>query len=67
MGHWEGATLVVDTTNFREETNFRGASKNFHLVERFTRVADDKSASSHSVAPDRENSVGGDVGPNELS
>src|SRR5207253_8686667 len=22
-GHWEGATLVVDTTNFREPTNFR--------------------------------------------
>ena len=40
-GHWEGATLVVDTTNFREPTNFRGASANFHLVERFTRVAAD--------------------------
>ena len=40
-GHWEGNTLVVDTTNFRDETNFRGASANFHLVERFTRVAAD--------------------------
>jgi len=23
-GHWEGDTLVVDSTNFNEETNFRG-------------------------------------------
>jgi hypothetical protein len=36
-GHWEGNTLVVDTTNFTEETNFRGSSKNLHIVERFTR------------------------------
>jgi len=37
-GRWEGHTLVVDTRNFRDETNFRGASRNVHLVERFTRV-----------------------------
>jgi hypothetical protein len=36
-GHWEGDTLVVDTTNFSEKTNFRGASENLHVVERFTR------------------------------
>ena len=23
-GHWEGETLVVDTTNFTDKTNFRG-------------------------------------------
>jgi len=40
-GRWEGNTLVVDTTNFGDETNFRGASRNLHLVERFTRVAPD--------------------------
>jgi hypothetical protein len=40
-GRWEGNTLVVDTTNFGEETNFRGASASLHLVERFTRVAAD--------------------------
>ena len=40
-GHWEGNTLVVDTTNFRDETNFRGASRNVHVVERFTRVGAD--------------------------
>jgi hypothetical protein len=37
-GHWEGNTLVVDTTNFTDKTNFRGAGENLHLVERFTRT-----------------------------
>jgi len=36
-GHWEGNTLVVDTTNFTDKTRFRGASENLHLIERFTR------------------------------
>jgi hypothetical protein len=38
IGHWEGDTLVVDTTNFSQDAGFRGASRNLHLVERFTRV-----------------------------
>jgi hypothetical protein len=37
-GHWEGNTLVVDTTNFTDKTRFRGADEKMHLVERFTRV-----------------------------
>ena len=37
-GHWEGDTLVVDTTNFSEKTKFRGSTEKMHLVERFTRV-----------------------------
>ena len=37
-GHWKGETLVVDTTNFTDKTNFRGSGQNMHLVERFTRV-----------------------------
>src|SRR6516162_5900790 len=41
VGHWEGDTLVVDTTNFTNLTAFRGSSENLHLVERFTRTADD--------------------------
>jgi len=41
VGHWEGNTLVVDTTNFTSLTAFRGSSENLHLVERFTRAADD--------------------------
>jgi hypothetical protein len=37
-GRWEGDTLVVDTINFTDRTNFRGSGKNLHLVERFTRI-----------------------------
>jgi hypothetical protein len=38
IGHWDGDTLVVDTTNFSDRTNFRGSGENLHLVERFRRV-----------------------------
>ena len=38
MATGEGKTLVVETTNFLRETNFRGSSQNLFLVERFTRV-----------------------------
>ena len=41
IGRWDGDTLVVDTTNFGIEGGFRGASKNLHLVERFTRMGPD--------------------------
>jgi len=37
-GHWDGDTLVIDTTNFTDRTNFRGAGANLHLIERITRV-----------------------------
>jgi len=37
VGHWEGDTLVVDTTNFTDKTRFRGSSENLHVVERFSR------------------------------
>ncbi|HZR25602.1 MAG TPA: hypothetical protein VFA59_18540 [Vicinamibacterales bacterium] len=37
-GHWEGDTLVVDSTNFSDKSNFRGASVNLHLIERFTLI-----------------------------
>ena len=40
-GHWEGDTLVVDTTNFTDKTAFRGSDWNLHLIERFTRVDPD--------------------------
>ena len=40
-GHWEANTLVVDTTNFTDKTNFRGSGVNMHLIERFTRSAPD--------------------------
>jgi hypothetical protein len=50
-GHWEGDTLVVDSTNFTDQTNFRPvpatgrqdvfASRGLHVVERFTRTDPD--------------------------
>ena len=40
-GHWEGDTLVVDTTNFTDKTHYRGADENLHLIERFRRVDPD--------------------------
>ena len=37
-GHWEGDTLVIETTNFTDKTAFRGSSPNMRLVEKFRRV-----------------------------
>ena len=61
-GHWEGDTLVVDTTNFTDRTAFRGSSENLHVVERFRRVdpdtilyqftLDDPSTWAHSWSAD---------------
>jgi hypothetical protein len=41
-GRWDGDTLVVDTANFRSETNFLGAGANMHLTERFRLVSSDE-------------------------
>ena len=41
VGHWEGDTLVVDTTNFNDKTHVRGSDQNLHVVERFTRTGPD--------------------------
>jgi len=35
-GHWEGDTLVVETTNFNDVTQFRGSSSVMKVTERFT-------------------------------
>jgi hypothetical protein len=48
-GHWEGKTLVVETTNFTGKTNFEtttqphipNTSEALRIVERFTRIAAD--------------------------
>ena len=37
-GRWEGDTLVVETNNFDRWLPLVGASREAHLVERFTRV-----------------------------
>ena len=40
-GHWDGDTLVVETTNFLRETSFSAGQtdQHLHLTERFTRVS----------------------------
>ena len=48
-GHWEGGTLVVDTTNFTDKTSSFSPSamvalasgEHLHLTERFTRMGPD--------------------------
>ena len=40
IGHWEGDTLVVETTNFTDKTRFRGSGENLKVTERFTRADD---------------------------
>jgi len=39
IGHYEGDTLVVETTNLPEQQNFFGSWKNLKVIERFTRVS----------------------------
>jgi len=42
-GHWEGDTLVVETTNFKARSAYRNANADtLKLVERFTRTTSDK-------------------------
>jgi hypothetical protein len=38
IARWEGDTLVVDVTNFSQETEFRGSRENLHLIERYKRI-----------------------------
>ena len=47
-GRWDGETLVIETTNFTDKSSFSGSiiarggsTASMHLVERFTRAADD--------------------------
>jgi catechol 2,3-dioxygenase-like lactoylglutathione lyase family enzyme len=37
-GHWDGDTLVVETTRFNGRAPYRGSSEHLKLVERFTRL-----------------------------
>jgi hypothetical protein len=41
-GHYDGNTLVVETTNFNGKNPFRGSSENLKVTERFTRDAADR-------------------------
>ena len=37
-GHWEGDTLVVETTDFSDRHSYRGSTSDRRLFERFTRI-----------------------------
>lgn len=37
-GHWDGNTLVVDTTNYRPEGFLAASSGKLHVIERFSRT-----------------------------
>jgi len=40
IGHWEADSLVVDTTNFTNQTAYRGVPDDkLHMIERFTRIS----------------------------
>ena len=40
-GHWDGDTLVIETTNYSGEGGLRGGSSDRTVTERLTRVSDD--------------------------
>jgi hypothetical protein len=40
-GHWEGDTLVVDTTNYKPKAFMSISSDQLHVIERFTRTGPD--------------------------
>ena len=46
-GHWEGETLVIETTNFRSDSALTGP--NMHLIERLTRLDPDTVAYEYTV------------------
>jgi hypothetical protein len=38
IGHWDGNTLVVETTGYNPKQNFRGSDQNLKVTEKFTRT-----------------------------
>lgn len=42
IGHWEGDTLVVETTHIPAAQQFFGSWENLTVIERFTRVAENR-------------------------
>ena len=50
-GHWDGDTLVVETTNYRDTTTWRGfpGTRSLRAVERFTRVDADTIDYSYTI------------------
>ncbi|MBI4885611.1 MAG: hypothetical protein HY824_00825 [Acidobacteria bacterium] len=55
-GHWEGNTLVVETTNFNNKapaTNFQGSTESLKIVERFTRAGPNTLHYAYTVSDPR--------------
>jgi len=55
-GHWDGDTLVVETTNFRTDdgVTFQGSNpETFKITERFTRVSADSINYEYTVSDPR--------------
>ena len=50
IGHWDGDTLVVETTNMRPEQGFRSVSPELKITERFTRVGPNQIKYAFNVA-----------------
>lgn len=51
-GHWDGDTLVVETSNLTEHTAWQGSSEQMTVVERFTRVSEDSIEYEFTVTDD---------------
>jgi hypothetical protein len=49
IGHWEGDTLVVETTNIPQRQAYFGAWQDLKITERFTRIANDRLAYKFTV------------------
>ena len=50
LGHWEGDTLVIETTNFNGTGGFHGSGPGLRLTERLTRVDADTILYEFTVA-----------------
>ena len=49
IGHWEGNTLVVETTNIPQMQAYNGSWKNLKVTERFTRDGKDRVLYQYSI------------------
>ena len=48
-GHWDGQTLVVETTNFTDRTSYMGSGEDMRVIERFSRIDDGTLLYEHTV------------------
>ncbi|MGZ6038466.1 MAG: hypothetical protein ACXWKR_07345 [Phenylobacterium sp.] len=49
VGHWEGKTLVVETTNIPQSQAYNGSWKNLKVTERFTRDGENRILYQYSI------------------